>query len=177
MTAYKSCEEMLDEYKKLYPEIFSGNYVFGTSHNMIQVMSKLPNTKTDEIIEINLPYYNADVLKFEFRFNKFKPEQKEYDFEWKHKNIKRLPNGEIHLLNDYATYFADLEQTFYFDIARSNSDYTGLLKIWTRGKKNLTCVLTFENGKFLLHQFGADYEEENKKINFVEIDNNLQIEL
>jgi hypothetical protein len=180
MTEYKSYEEMLIEYKQLYPEIFSGNYVFGTSNNMIQVMSKLPNTKTDEDVDIKLPYYNADVLKFEFRFNRFKPEKKEYDFDWKSKNIKHLPNGDIHLINDYATYFADLEQTFYFDISRSNGDYTGLLKIWNRGKKELTCVITFENGKPIRHQnkkIGDNYEKENKIINCVEISSDLQIEL
>ncbi len=178
---YKSYEEMLILYKQLYPEIFSGNYVFGTSNNMIQVMSKLPNTQTDENLAIKLPYYKANVLKFEFRFNKFKPEQKEYDFDWKSKNIKHMPNGEIHLLNDYATYFTDLEQTFYFDIANSNQYYTGLLKIWTRGKKELSCVLTFKNGNPVRHQLGDEYEKENQKINinFVDIDINpdLQIKL
>jgi hypothetical protein len=65
MPMCKSYEEMLVAYQQLYPEIFSGNYVFGTSNNMIQVMSKLPNTQTDENLAIKLPYYKANVLKFE----------------------------------------------------------------------------------------------------------------
>ncbi len=52
----------------------------------------------------------------------------------------------IFLYNNYATYFKDLEQTFYFDIVNSNQNYTGLHKIWNRGKINLMKVIEFKNG-------------------------------
>lgn len=154
MTSYKTYETMVEEYKQLYPEIFTGKYVFGTSFNMIQVMSKLPETETDENISCNpfytthydLPFYCANVLKFEFRFNRFNPEQKEYDFDWKHKNICYMPNGDIHLIRDYATYFNDLEQTFYFDIVHSNPKYTGIVKMWDRTKTKLVMNMYLNDG-------------------------------
>lgn len=150
MAQYKTFEEMQEEYAKLYPEIFTKKYVFGTSNNMIQVMSKLPETLTDELLTENyLPYYCANVLKFEYRFNRFNPSQKQYDFDWKSKNIK-YKNGEIYLTDSYATYFTDLEQTFYFDLVNSNSDYTGKIKIWNRGKKELQYVFDYENGEIKL---------------------------
>jgi hypothetical protein len=178
MSHYKTFEEMQEEYKKLYPEIFTQNYVFGTSDNMIQVMSKLPITETDESSQINspnyinLPYYSANILKFEYRFHRFNPTQKHNDFNWKNKNIKHADNGDIFLIGSYATYFKDLEQTYYFDMVNSNLDYTGKVKIWNRGKKQLRHVFNYEDGKIL--KYATNGELQNKTP-WLYIDNEIKI--
>lgn len=163
----KTWEEMKLEYQKLYPEIFTGNYVFGTSNNMIQVMSKIQDVPNDEHLDINLPYYNATILKFEFRFHRFNPTNKSYDFDWKTKNIKYKDNN-IYLHNSYATYFKDLEQTFYFDIVNSNLDYTGIQKIWSRGKKKLLYVIEYDNGNPIQVLTEDEYEKLHNDIELLE---------
>lgn len=158
-----SYEQYVNKYKELYPEIFSGKYVFGTSNNMIQVMSIPKDAITDEMQNINLPYFQADKLQFHYRFDKFNPEIKAYDFNWQSKNIKKI-DGIIYLYNNYATYYKDLEQTFYFDIINANPNYTGIKKIWNRNKEKLRAVFTFENGNPIKFISGDEYYGDNSEI-------------
>lgn len=160
---------MFENYIKLYeifhPEIFLKNYVFGTSMNNIYVFSKTDETITDEENNTYLPYYHASVLKFEFLFNKFDPSLKKTIYPaYKNKYIT-IENGKTYVSGSYATYFKDLEQAFYFDIMNSNPNYTGMVKIWNRGKKQLQKVLIFENGKPIKVISGEEYgSTENKNL-------------
>ena len=74
-------------------------------------------------------------MSFETLFKKFHPEIKQDDMGWDDSRIIKKDNG-IFLVEDYATYFKDIEQTFYFDIYRGRDNYNGEIKMWTRGKEH-----------------------------------------
>lgn len=128
-------EDIFNEYKKLYPKYFDGEYKYASSNNWLIVLEKLQDTITNEnrenILDPKYAEYLADKLKVVLIVSKFyanetiNEETRIDQFE-----IIKFKVGEIIVKKTgYRLHFYNsIEPAYYEDMLYD--EYTGLYKTW-----------------------------------------------